>query len=872
MIEIGLYYMENRERIKIIINKYSWVFSMLLSAFAIYMLLLFSGMAWNGKYLLLRGDGFEQFMGDIQMVTRSIINHENPLYQFCLSMGFSSVLPIALEVINPFNILYLIFHESDFNQITIIITILKFGVIGASFHLFARKICKTDVFWATIFSLFYSMSAFPVLYGTVYIFWLDVLYIIPLCAIAVNKALYEKKSSLLTIVFSYIFITQFYMGYLTGIFGFLYYFILLFTNHDKFKKKEIIHSVIRFAISAVNAILIAGFVWIPVLVFLLKYNPSDRTAFSDPQIGLLEVVNNLFWGEVQTAGWAPYIYCGIPCLLLLMLFFLNRKILIRDKIAYGVFLLFFVLGCFLIPLYRLLHGFDAPDSYNYRFSFIISFIVCAIACKQIVYISDIKKKYLCIWVVFLMAIYLLEGRLERFEIGDASSNTGSKLIVNLVFILLWSGVLLVFRKKIKTGRFFNLLVLIIALFEVVSNGYAGLNSYGVLQLSGIQKNDYYAWKKECETALQEINSSNDLSFYRLVVFGDYLHNSDSYFGYNGISDFCTGENEKLRHLMEDLGLYTSKAETYATGMTPSLEMLLSVKDELYLNINSRDEEKSGKPEIKAMEYYLPLGYMVGRDALEDIPMGMNAFENHNDLIQTLSGIGDIYEPVEKEKIEFIENGLTLSADKKSIMSSSDEGQMFVIVRDETAPVYIQFEQEKREEYGIAFMPFPNMVCNSDAYVSFPITVRLTDYDSSTKYVEICSYDDFAGIISFDNINIYHLNEKKLMESYSVLSQNVLNVEEWKNGFVKGTIDVTDNNKVLLTTIPLIEGWTVLVNGKKIEPLGAINGTFIAISFPGEGHYSVDFIYECPGLKLGMAVSIAGILFYIIGIFVKKRIL
>ena len=308
-------------------------------------------------------------------------------------------------------------------------------MIGASFHLFARKICKTDVFWATIFSLFYSMSAFPVLYGTVYIFWLDVLYIIPISAIAVNKALYEKKSSLLTIVFSYIFITQFYMGYLTGIFGFLYYFILLFTNHDKFKKKEIIHSVIRFAISAVNAILIAGFVWIPVLVFLLKYNPSDRTAFSDPQIGLLEVVNNLFWGEVQTAGWAPYIYCGIPCLLLLMLFFLNRKILIRDKIEYGVFLLFFVLGCFLIPLYRLLHGFDAPDSYNYRFSFIISFIVCAIACKQIAYISDIKKKYLCIWVVFLMAIYLLEGRLERFEIGDASSNTGSKLIVNLVMMI-----------------------------------------------------------------------------------------------------------------------------------------------------------------------------------------------------------------------------------------------------------------------------------------------------------------------------------------------------------------------------------------------------------------------------------------------------
>ena len=862
-------YMISGDKVKTIIDKYSWMFSFFLSAIAMYLLILCAGMSGNGEYLILRGDGFDQFMGDVQMVTRSILNGETPLYQFCLSMGFYAILPIALEIINPFNILYLLFHQADFNIVTMIILILKSGVIGSAFHLFAKKICKTDTIWAIVFSVFYTMSAFPVAYGMIYIFWLDVLYVIPICAIGVHRLLYEEKISLLTIVFSYIFITQFYMGYLTGIFGLLYFLLLMFLNSNRFEKKQIFRVLFRFALSTVNAVLISAIVWIPVLLFLLKYNPSDRTAFSSPQIGFMEVLNNLFWGENQTTEWAPYIYCGIPCFLLLLLFFLNRKIQIHDKIIYGVLLFFYISGCFVPPLYRLLHGFDAPDSYNYRFSFLISFLVCAIACKQIVYFKDIQKKYLFGWVVFLVILYLLEGRFESFEIGSYSSNTGPKFVINLIFIIFWTLIMIVYKKTEKKKGILNVLLLFLTFVEVVSNGYTSINGYGALQMRGKVKQQYIGWKKEYRTVLDEINSSDNQSFYRLVAFGDYMHNSDSCFGYNGISDFCTGENENLRHLMGNLGLYTSKAETYATGMTPSLEMLLSVKDELYLNIDSSIPEKEGKPEISENEFYLPIGYMVNRDSLKEIPMGMNVFENNNTLVQTLSGIDGIYEPVSEDNIEFIEDGLCVSEDRTSLVSYSDEGHLFIIVRNEEEPVFVQFEQEKREVYGIAIMPFKNMVCNSDSYVSFPIAVRLNDYDDETKYVEICSFDDFDGSLLIDGINIYHLNEDKMQESYNVLNKNVLHVEEWKNGYVKGTIDVNDSTKVLLTSIPMIEGWTVLVNGIKAEPLSAVNDVFMAVDFPQEGQYTVEFIYECPGLKAGIIVSLAGILLFGIIILYKK---
>ena len=859
--------MEKKQITKIIFDKHSWLLSFILAIITMFLLLCSVGMGWNGKYLLLRGDGFEQYMCDIRMVTESILRHENPLYQFCLSMGFSAVLPIALEIINPFNLLYLIFHRADVNLITIIIMLLKAGLTGASFHLFAKKICKTNAFWATIISIFYTMNAFAVSYGSIYIFWLDVLYIIPLCAIAVHKTLFEKKTALLIIILSYSFITQFYMGYLTGIFSLLFYLLLLFTNYKRIEKKEVFRALLRFVISAVNAIMISAVVWIPVLLFLRKYNPSDRTMFSEQQIGFMEVFNNLFWGEAQSSSWAPYSYCGIPCLLLLLIFFLNKKIQIQEKIVYGILLLFYVLGCVVSPLYRLLHGFDAPDSYSFRFSFMLSFILCAIACKQIVFIRDIQRKYLLFWGIFLLAFFLLEGRFERFEIGDYTSNTGLNFFINMIFVLLWAGILLIYGNKTQKNIVLSLLVLSLTVIEVVSNGYASINAFDVLEFSGKTKKEYSEWKQEYESVLNDISGSN--SFYRIAAFGDYLHNSDSYYGYNGLSDFCTGENEKMRHLMNNLGLYTSKAETNATGMMPTLEMLLSVKYELYLNFDAQDEEKNGKPQIKEMDYYLPAGYMVSRDSINDIPMGMNAFENHNTLIQTLSGVEGVYEPVPEEKIEYIEDGLVLSSDRKTLEKKADEGVFLAVVRNEDSPVFCQFEQEKREVDGILFMPFPNMACTSDSYVSFPITARLNEFDDSTKYVEIRSYESYQGDFSFEGINIYRLNEDKLRESHDILNQSVLNVVEWKNGYLKADIDIKDTDKILLTSVPKIDGWKVFINGEKAEQLDAINGTFIAVDFPGEGQYSIEFVYECPGLKVGALVSALGLLLLISVCGVKK---
>ena len=863
--------MKSKERITEYAEKYSWVISLLLSAIAMYLLLLWTKMAGNGKYILLRGDGFDQFMGDIRMVARSILNGENPLYQFCVSMGFSSVLPIALEVINPFNILYLIFFKADFNLITIIIVLLKAGTIGASFHIFARKICKTNALWAIVFSLFYTMSAFPVMYGLIYIFWLDVLYVIPLCAIAVHRALYEKKIIFLTIVFSYIFITQFYMGYLTGIFGLLYYLLLLFTDREVFKKKDVIRAIGRFAVSAGNAVLISAVVWVPVLKFLLKYNPSDRTTFSNPLIGVLEVFNNFFWGEIQNSDRTPYIYCGIPCLLLIFLFFVNKKIKIREKIIYGVLVAFYILGCLVPPLYRLLHGFDAPDFYNYRFSFMLSFLLCAIACKQIVYLRDIQKNMLLVWVFFLLLFYMAEGRLEQFEVGAYSANTATGFVINLSFILIWTVLFIMCNKKAEINKVTAVFIILISALEIIGNGVKCINAYGAMESSGILKKDYENWENGYEEALNTVCQKNDDSFYRLAAFGDFMHNSDAFFGYYGVSDFCTGENEKVRHLMDSLGLYTAKAQTFATGMTPALEMLLSVKYELYFDYISPDTEANFRPEIKETGYCLPLGYMVSREALGEIPMGGNAFENQNELLRVFSGVDGIYEPVSEERIEFGEDGLSLSGDHKSIDKIYDGGQLFIIVRDEDGPVYVQLEQEKTKTDGIAFMPFENRAYYMDAYASFPHAVKLNDYDESTKYATLYTDETFPSSLPIEAVNIYRLNEENLRDSYNVLNQDVFHVEKWKNGYVKGNIDVTDAGKVLFTTIPLTDGWTVWIDGKKAEPKGAVNDTFMALEFPKEGHYSIELKYECPGLKAGIIVSVSGLLFLALCIFAGKRL-
>ena len=76
-------------------------------------------------------------------------------------------------------------------------------------------------------------------------------------------------------------------------------------------------------------------------------------------------------------------------------------------------------------------------------------------------------------------------------------------------------------------------------------------------------------------ALTELEEDED--FYRVLYNNDYNYNSDSWFGYHGITDFNSAIHVKHQSVLRCLGHTATGNTNYAPGNTPVTIMLFGVK-------------------------------------------------------------------------------------------------------------------------------------------------------------------------------------------------------------------------------------------------------------------------------------------------------
>ena len=105
------------------------------------------------------------------------------------------------------------------------------------------------------------------------------------------------------------------------------------------------------------------------------------------------------------------------------------------------------------------------------------------------------------------------------------------------------------------------------------------------------------------------------------------------------------------------------------------------------------------------------------------------------------------------------------------------------------------------------------------------------------------------------------DEEKYAYTHEILSQNLLDVEKYDDGYIYGTIDMPER-KTMFTTIPYDKGWKVLVDGEEVEYYD-IGKAFIAVDMT-PGVHTVEMIYIPVGLKLGIIVSAAAWLILLLG--------
>ena len=88
----------------------------------------------------------------------------------------------------------------------------------------------------------------------------------------------------------------------------------------------------------------------------------------------------------------PNLYCGVAVYIFMGLYFLNRRIAIREKVVYGVLLLFFYASFSFNVLNFIWHGFHYPNSLPCRQSFIYIALVLTMCFRAYLYLDEISKR------------------------------------------------------------------------------------------------------------------------------------------------------------------------------------------------------------------------------------------------------------------------------------------------------------------------------------------------------------------------------------------------------------------------------------------------------------------------------------------------
>ena len=141
--------------------------------------------------------------------------------------------------------------------------------------------------------------------------------------------------------------------------------------------------------------------------------------------------------------------------MLIPLFYFNKKINLRIKLAYFLPLAFLLL-CFLIPqLDFIMQGFHVPNDLPYRYSFLYIFILTIICGYSLDKIKEINIFYIISSFLFTLSFIILSKILKFNTLSE------SMYILNIVIISCYFAFILLY-KYLKKFFFIPIVLFIIA--------------------------------------------------------------------------------------------------------------------------------------------------------------------------------------------------------------------------------------------------------------------------------------------------------------------------------------------------------------------------------------------------------------------------
>ncbi len=842
----------------------------------------FKGVAPFGNLTYLRSDCYHQYTPYLEILQNKLRHGGNLLYTWQIGGGMNFIAIIAYYLASPANILTLIW-PTNMADITDFFIVVKMGLAGFSMTYFLTKRFGKEGAVPVAFGMAYALSAYFAAFSW-NIMWLDCMWLLPFIILGLERLVREGKFLMYCVALALGIFSNYYIGIMLCLFS-VCYFIYLFAvteipgKEDTLKSKAIerLKVVGKYALYS----LISGGLSMMLVLpeyFNLMLTKSADTTFPTEITEYFSMVY-IFFRSLITIPVAdlnfyhePNVYASVAVFIVIPLFWLCKKISIRERVGKTIFMLFMLLSLNINVLDYIWHGFHFPNSLPCRESFVYIFLILTMGYEGVLHIKELKYKHIIGATGGAIALLLLfeqifdKDKLEIFTKPTTSITMVRVVFLSIAFIVIYAFIMCLYKYKPKLKNFFAYIMILVLFCELTIN-------MQVTSIPSTSDRDAYYNERATIEQLSEIakkqSDKEGVGFYRSEMKDHDTRNNGARYNYNSISTFSSVSSAAIQDYYSNIGMQTSFNAYSYLGHTPLTASLFSVKYEFANSEPSipNDMTKIDKnlPEYKDLrntgnktstELYeynktLPLGFVIDSGTMSnwDLNSG-NPFITQNSFVKSATGLEDnIFHQLKAKG----GNAGTFTAeyDVEPDDNFKDSG---------AGPIDVYF------------------YCQTDAN-SLTATVsgktNKTCQFSATDQNYICHVGDVergstVTVTGGDNKNIsscyaFAFDEDAWQSAFDVLNSQPLKVTEWKDTKIKGTIDVKDAG-LLYTSIPYEEGWSIYVDGKKVEPGKICKDALIGISvIPGK--HTIEFSYVPKGFIPGIIITFISL---VLLIFLVKR--
>lgn len=807
-------------------------------------------------------DCFEQYIPFFNAYYDILKSGKSMFYSLTGSMGYDFFAVFSYYLVSPLNFIMLLFPKEWIIYVVNALIVVKIGLCGLGFSVFITnrfKGAKTSR--VVLFSTIYALSGFVAGYFW-NIMWLDGVLLFPLVLWGLDLLMEDEnpKWYIYTAFLAVQVVTSYFVGYMTCIFIFMYFFTYDFKGAKDFFRKFVrigLASVLAIAISAV--ILLPSFSGVqstyisgeelPGLSFYGSYAESFATMFTG--VAPIGIEFDRQYANLFMTSFA---------LLMGFMFFVNGRIKLSRKLRYGLVLFVILFSFNFKPLNFLWHGLHEQTGIPNRFAFMAIFMMLAMGFE----VGQLKRdevKRRDVWIA--LGVYALCAAVicffNRKVIIMGAVSVGMCLVYALFLQL---------RKSTKRGVLISIFaygeLVITFVYALATCSGSLIGDYGYYindfrringtkepgiyreKLDEVYNEDEIFFEQEMDyIALQDISFDKIKEYCNLMrgVGHQYVVNEATVYGLNSLSLFNTFNNYAQTEFYNNTGNAGGTNNVMYFGDNPLMDMMLGVKYS-YIRFadnagaNYKHLRQVGKVDVYENIYALSVGYAVS-DELINVKLGTSSdFDNLNKIAQSIVG-EDIYRKVDFAVTE--DSGATTGI-KEFHYKAFRDGD-FVIQPDIDKVGYYEVKVNGESRF------------KSQRNACIFALGELNSGDEVTLRVKLEEPGAYYGAVHGAYVDM------PVVEAiYEVLSKEQLVVTDFSESAVSGKISLSETSKVLIT-IPEAKGWSLKVDGVDYEPELFMNLFYVLNLQAGE--HSIKMNYITPGFFNGLYITLTGIAIYII---------